>query len=174
MTNHTLLIAMVIAIQVGAPSGPSSAMPQASAAPPLIGTWRLVSVETIRPNGEALTDWMGRRPTGLIVYLPSGVMAVQIMRDPRPVMAGADYDKATPVEKVSAIDGYYAYYGTYEVDATSQTVTHNVQASLRPDEVGIRYQRRFVLAGDRLTLTTPPSNESGEARFNRLVWERMK
>jgi hypothetical protein len=173
MIKHELLISIVIASLVGA-SGQSPASAQASAAATIIGTWKLVSVETIRPNGEALTDWMGNRPAGMIVYLPSGVMAVQIMRDPRPVMAGTDYDVATAAEKVLAIDGYYAYYGTYAVDEEAKTVTHNVQASLRPSEVGIRYQRRFALAGDRLTLTTPPAEESGEVRFNRLVWERMK
>ena len=153
----------------GLASAQSSQSATPSEPPSIIGTWRVVSVETIRPNGEALTDWLGQHPTGTIVYLPSGYMAVQIMRDPRPIIAGAGYENAKPAEKVTAMDGYYAYYGTYEVDASSGTVVHNIQASLRPNEVGIRYQRRFELIGDRLTLTTTPSNQSGESRFNRLI-----
>lgn len=141
---------------------------------PLAGTWRVVSVETIRPNGEALTDWLGKRPTGTIVYLPSGYMAVQIMKDPRPLIGGTGYRAATPEEKVAALDGYYAYYGTYELNMTSRTVVHKIEASLRPNEVGIRYERHFEISGDHLTLTTPPFTESGEQRFNRLVWERIK
>ena len=174
MSKHRSLLILLIASLMGWVSGQSSLNAQTSGSPSIVGTWRVVSVETIRPNGEALTEWLGKRPTGTIVYLPSGYMAVQIMRDPRPLMAGAGYDAATPAEKVSAIDAYYAYYGTYEVDAQSGTVIHNVQASLRPSEVGRRLQRRFELVGDRLTLNTPPSDRSGESRFNRLVWERIK
>lgn len=174
MSKHRLLLVLLIPSLAGSVSGQPSPNAQTPGSPSIVGTWRVVSVETIRPNGEALTEWLGKRPTGTIVYLPSGYMAVQIMRDPRPVIAGAGYENATPAEKATAMDGYYAYYGTYEVDASSSTVVHNIQASLRPNEVGIRYQRRFELIGDRLTLTTPPSDRSGEPRFNRLVWERVR
>jgi hypothetical protein len=101
-------------------------------------------------------------------------MAVQIMRDPRPLIAGGGYNSATTEEKVAAIDGYYAYYGTYEVNVASRTVVHHLEGSLRPNEVGIRYERRFELAGDRLTLTTTPFTQVGEQRFNRLIWERVR
>ena len=50
----------------------------------VVGTWRLVSVETLRPNGGVSHEWMGRNLLGLIVYDATGHMAVQIMRDPRP------------------------------------------------------------------------------------------
>ena len=80
---------VLTAVALSGPAGsqaPSSLSNSDRAA--LIGTWRLVSLETIRPNGEALTEWMGRRPTGLIAYLPSGYVSVQFMRDPRPIFAG--------------------------------------------------------------------------------------
>ena len=77
-------------------------------------------------------------------------------------------------QEIAAIDGYYAYYGTYEVNMATKTVVHQIAASLRPNEVGIRYERHFEISGERLTLTTPPSTRAGEQRFNRLVWERIK
>ena len=175
MDCHRLVLSLFIASQlVVAASGDTSSGSQADALPPIAGTWSVVSVEVVRPSGEVLTEWLGKHPTGTIVYLPSGYVAVQVMRDPRPTIAGADYDAATPAEKIAAIDGYYAYYGTYEIDVASRTVIHSVQASLRPAEVGTRYRRHFEIAGDRLTLTTPPYDESGESRFNRLVWQRIK
>ena len=120
------------------------------------------------------TAWMGEHPTGSIVYLASGYMAVQIMRDPRPAMPGDGDDGAMTQAKAAAMDGYYAYYGTYEVDARSGTITHDVKASLRPDEVGKRYLRYYEQVGDRLTLTTMPPHEKHAAAFNRLVWERIE
>lgn len=60
--------------------------------PPFVGTWRIVSVETTRPTREALTDWLGKRPTGTIMHLASGYMAVQIMRGPRPVKQAAPHE----------------------------------------------------------------------------------
>ena len=174
MNRYKLVLPLFIASQLGLASGQSSSSAQTIGPSSIVGTWRVVSVETVRPSGEVLTEWLGKHPTGTIVYLSSGYMAVQVMRDPRPAIAGAGYDGATPAEKIAAIDGYYAYYGTYECDIESKTVIHNVQVSLRPDEVGTRYRRHFEVVGDRLTLTTAPYTQSGESRFNRLIWERMK
>lgn len=168
-------LTVLTAVALSGPAGSQtpSSLPNLDRAA-LIGTWRLVSIVTIRPNGEAITEWMGSQPTGMIAYLPSGYMSVQFMRDPRPRFAGTTWAGATATEKLAAIDGYYAYFGAYEIDVASRTVTHIVHASLRPNEVGLRYQRRFELAGDRLTLTSHTFQEAGEARFNRLVFERIK
>lgn len=140
----------------------------------LVGAWRLLTVETVRPNGESHTRWMGPHPTGLIIYSAAGVMSVEIMRDPRPVMKSPDFDTASSSEKAAAIDGYYAYFGTYDFDVKSQAVTHHVRASLQPGEVGLDYTRSVVLRGDTITLSTPLFDEEGEKRFNRLTWERVK
>ena len=140
----------------------------------VIGTWKLVSIETIRPNGELIYEWMGRKPTGLITYDSTGNMSVQIVHDPRPTFAFNDSEKATTEEKSAGFDGYYAYFGTYELDEGRGVVIHHVQNSLRPEEVGIDYKRFFKLSGDQLILTTTPFQDAGEQRTNRLAWERVK
>jgi len=140
----------------------------------VVGTWKLLSVETLRPGGEVLYEWMGRNPVGLIIYDPTGHMLVQIMRDPRPTFASGQHWTATPEEIKGAYEGYYAYFGTYEVNEKEGTVIHHVQASLWPREVGIDYKRQAGLSGDRLVLTTPPYQWAGEQRTNRLTWERVK
>src|SRR5215475_6617585 len=53
----------------------------------LVGTWKAVSWESVRRNGQVVNVWMGLQPIGLIIYQPSGYMAVQIMADPRPTFA---------------------------------------------------------------------------------------
>ena len=108
----------------------------------LIGTWRLVSVETTRPNGEVIYPFYGKHPQGLLMYDSSGWMSVQIVSDPSPTVPTAasreEFLKAAPAEKEKAIDGFYAYYGTWSVDASGSTVTHHIQQSLYPAERGER------------------------------------
>jgi hypothetical protein len=148
---------------------------QSPSQPRLIGAWQIVSVETIRQaTGEIIYPWMGRRPTGMIVYLPNGYMAVQLMRDPPAKFASETYEGATLEETKDAFLAYYAYYGKYSIDEEKAMVTHHVEGSLYPEEHGITYRRFFKFDGDRLTLLTAPFMEGGEERVNRLVWERMK
>ena len=131
----------------------------------IFGVWRLVSLDALKSNGEATTGWLGTKPTGLLVYDRNGYMSVQIMSGPRT-------DQAQ--DKLSSHFGYYAYFGTLEINEKSRTVIHHVQGSLRPDEVGCHYEQDFTLTGDRLELLTPTHLVQGEERRNRIVWERME
>ncbi len=135
---------------------------------PVAGTWNLVAIEDTRPNGEVVY-WMGEKPAGIIMYDASGNMSVQFMRDPRPTFA-AEYNRATPEEIKNAYEGYFAYFGTYEVDEEKGTVMHHLKGSLRPQEVGIDYERAFKLAGDRLVLSMRVPGKEGRQR--NLIWER--
>jgi len=138
---------------------------------PVVGAWKLVSIEDTRSNGEVIY-WMGSKPTGMIIYDPMGHMSVQFMRDPRPTFA-SEYNRATADEVKKAYEGYFAYFGTYEVDEKKGVVTHHLQGSLRPQEVGIDYDREFKLENGRLELTMKvPGKDEGRRR--RLLWERMK
>lgn len=135
----------------------------------ILGAWRLLSIEDRRSNGE-IVYWMGPKPRGLIIYDASGYMSVQFMRDPRPVFTRA-YSQATPEEVRNAYQGYFAYFGTYKVDTENRRITHHLHGSLRPDEVGIDYDRYFNIEGDRLILTMAvPGKDPGRSRT--LTWAR--
>lgn len=141
----------------------------------VVGTWRLVSIETIRDDGEVIHEWMGAKPTGLIVYEANGLMSVQIMRDPRPMFAEGSRLKGTPEEEIkTAYMGYYAYWGRYTVNDSEGTISHQVESSLWPEEVGKQNKRKYTLEGNRLTLTTPPYKRGDEQRVNKLTWERTE
>lgn len=165
----TLASFAIAAVMIGCTSAPTSAPSQSN----VVGNWRLVAVETIRENGEVSTAWMGTKPVGLITYQSNGLMAVQIMRDPRPVFVGGSRVSATPEELRKAFFGYYAYWGTYAVSEIDRSVTHQLTASLLPEEVGITYKRFFTIDGQRLVLTTAPFTYDGQVLVNRLSWERM-
>ena len=112
----------------------------------LSGVWELVSLQDHRPNGDIL-DWMGKKPTGMLIYSPDGRMNIQIMRNPRPISANPIWTSdghsllphAAAHEIQDAYSGYYAYFGTWDVDERAHTVTHHVKASLRSAEVDSDY-----------------------------------
>ena len=103
-------------------------------------------------------------------------MSVQIVSDPKPMVPTAStresFLAASPADKVTAINGYYAYFGTWTVDASASTVTHHVIQSLYPGERGEDGVRQFLLEGDRLTLRAK-ALEMGEEHQRKLVWERI-
>jgi len=142
----------------------------------LIGAWRLVTIETVRPNGEVIYPYYGKHPQGLIMYAREGWMSVQIVSDPAPTAPSASSREsvmsAPLADKSKAFDGYYAYYGTWTFDATNSTVTHHIQQSLTPGERGEDAVRHFVLDGDRLILTAK-THEMGEDHERKLVWQRV-
>ena len=142
----------------------------------LPGAWRLVSIETIKPNGEVIYPFYGKHPEGMLMYDRSGWMSVQIVSDPRPTLPTADSREdflAAPADqKTKAIDGYYAYVGTWTVDAAKNTVTHHIEQSLYPAERGENGTRHLVLEGDLLTLTAR-THEMGEEHERKLVWQRI-
>jgi len=105
---------------------------QRPAAPPpsikdqLIGTWRLVARDVVRPDGTSTLDpaYGPKYPIGYIMYDQTGHMAVQFMGLDRP------NDQSSR--------GYDAYFGTYALDETSTPpkVTHHREGSLNPQQVG--------------------------------------
>jgi len=125
-----------------------------------IGTWRLVSMAA---EGQPDPD-RGPHPTGLIHYDANGWMSVQIMPDRlRPKFARTE---PTPEEAKAAIRGYSAYFGTYTIDETAQTVTHHRIGNIYPGAFGDFVRRYEFAAGDRLILR-PVENQKA------LTWERI-
>jgi hypothetical protein len=113
---------------------------------------------------------MGQSPVGRLTYDAMGRMSAQIMRPDRPKFRADDAARTgTAEEKITAFDGYTAYYGTYTVNEAERVVTHHVEASLYPNWVGSDQRRPYEFSGDRLTLRVV--NGAAEAR---LVWERVR
>ncbi len=182
MRSRLLFLASLVLLGVLAVSVPTShAGPGPATAvaggEQLIGAWQLVNIETIRPNGEVIYPFYGKHPEGLIVYDRSGWMSVQIVSDPKPSGPKGDsretFRAGTPEEKIAAIEGYYAYFGTWTVDPSTTTVTHHLKDSLYPGERSAEFTRHFILNGDQLTLIAK-THEMGEDHQRKLVWQRAK
>ena len=73
---------------------------------------------------------------------------------------------------------FFAYYGTYTVDESAGTVTHQLEGAMDPTYVGTDQVRQFEFVGDdRLLLTAIIDNELtreiGSVGTNVLTWERI-
>jgi hypothetical protein len=145
--------------------------PSSSAAPRIVGTWQLMTRTVARADGTVIVDpVLGERPTGRLVYDAGGAMMLQMMRTGR---KEAIATPATARDKGNqrVILGYDSYFGRYTVDEKAGTVTHHVEGSLFPEDLGSDWVRPFTLQGDTLTLRLT-SDTDGLTRT--LVFQRMR
>jgi hypothetical protein len=137
---------------------------------PFIGTWRLVSLEMRKPDGQ-VSYLLGRDAIGYIMYTEDGYMSVEIMSGDRPKFAAADLRGGTLEEKVAAADTYISYCGRYEV--RDKRIIHHIAVSFFPNWIGQDQERFFEFDGKRLYLSTPPMLVDGVQQSAHIIWERI-
>jgi hypothetical protein len=140
----------------------------------VVGVWRLVSVETVRPNGEVLNQWKKKNPVGLIWYDSTGIMSVQFLRNAAPKLDSGIPMEGTPEEIRAAYEGYPGYFGSYYVNEKEGSIVHHVSYGLSLREAGTDYKRFFKCGDNCLVLTTPVFQWNGEKRFNQITLERAE
>lgn len=146
----------------------------------LIGSWRLVSRQSRRANGELEADaGLSAVPLGVLIYDQSGHVAAQLSRRDRTVaMIGEECQtaattKGTP-DTAQTILGYDAYFGTYRINEQEGIVTHHLEAALFPGDIGKDIDRHFTISGDQLTINFNTTTREGVKVTRTLIWERMK
>jgi hypothetical protein len=139
----------------------------------LAGAWRLETRTVRRADGTTLADpVLGDKPLGRLLYDASGVMMLQMMRQGRAAAIGtpaSPRDAANP----RVVLGYDAYFGTFTVDERAGTITHRVDGSLFPEDLGKDFVRPFTLDGDTLTLRFT-STAGGSEITRTLVFRRSR
>jgi len=165
MDRRTAMIAMGLAMKApsGAGLGPTE----------LIAAWRLLSFEREKGGGQ-IDKPLGDKPVGRLIYDGEGRVSVQLMRAGRSLESAKDArtsweaaEVATCGEVREMVAGYIAYFGTYDVDEATRTISHYVLGSLIPGWVGTRRTRNYELAGDSLTMTL----RRGDV-VERYLWQR--
>jgi hypothetical protein len=136
--------------------------------PPFAGTWRLVSQHSLYPDGRTVPS-RGDNADGIIIYDAAGNMAVQLMRTDESATAYTDM-----ADLQSAMQGFLAYYGRYEVEEPQDekvgVVRHFVTGSSYFAYRGTVQLRHYEFSGDTLTLKAKSSfDESTRV----LVWKRV-
>jgi hypothetical protein len=122
--------------------------PDSDTARRFFGAWRYLG-STI--DGQPRTDRTD--PRGIIIYDPSGHMAVQIM-------PGREEQATAPAST------FICYFGRWSIDERARTVTHHREADLRVDGE-IDAVREYEFSGDRLILRPVGKDQQ-------IMWERIR
>lgn len=108
----------------------------------VIGTWKLLSFEIEKPDGE-IKQW-GQNPQGLLIYAESGHMSVSINKD---------IENKTEHEAQNLFDSILFYSGTFTVN--DNTIKHQVTQASNPNRIGKELIRYSQLENGILTLESP-------------------
>jgi hypothetical protein len=133
--------------------------PDSEVAQKFLGAWRYVGTML---DGKPRPG-RGANPKGIIVYDPSGHMAVHVAPDRAKPRAGKE---PTPEEAREALKDSIAYFGTYTIDERARTVTHHRHASIQPGDAG-DLVRGYEFVGDRLILRPVGTTQE-------VIWERIR
>jgi hypothetical protein len=134
------------------PPSSSQTKPGAPLARQLLGTWRLISIGSIRPDGslEPVPE-LGPRAIGYLMYDTTGHMCVSLASPDHPRWANPE--KPTEAERLHSFDVMFAYCGTYEVQEKESRVIHRPEMASWPHYVGTDQFRNIRMQGDRLILS---------------------
>ena len=107
----------------------------------LVGSWRLVSFEREYQTTAEREYPMGNTPTGYIIFLAEGRMAVVITGEGRNA-------PTTEQDRAGLFNSLVAYTGAYRVDGDKWITAVDVSAN--PAWVGTEQIRTFRVTGNRL------------------------
>lgn len=131
----------------------------------LVGTWKFVADQLLDSNYQVIKE--DTAVDGLLIYTPEGKMSVQfswkgsranlvndsiMKQDGMSTGLGLGNNTWSQDQARQLIDTYEAYFGDYQLDWDTHTVSHIISGSIRPDKAGIVKKRIFKLTGDTLML----------------------
>ena len=135
-----------------------------------VGTWTLVSVDNIQPDGSR-TQPYGPGPQGILMFDAEGRYALQIFRADRPKFASNDKSHGTAAEYEAAVNGANSHFGRFVVDEAGKSITFAIEHASFPNWEGTEQKRSFTLVGDELTYTVPVTTNA-TAAAGEVKWRR--
>jgi hypothetical protein len=165
--SRTLIIVLVSVLSLFA----NRAATAQSAKDQFVGTWSLVSIRYVRPDGAAIEPF-GPNAKGMLVF--DGVhFSTQVLAANLPKFKSNNRMVGTPEEYEATSHGVVAYFGTYTVDAATQIVTLHIERSSFPNWEKTDQERKFEFVGDELRYTAA-STTANPAESAQLVWKKSK
>lgn len=138
----------------------------------LAGTWTLVSVDNVQPDGTRVQPY-GSHPDGRLMLDAQGRYAVQIFRPGRAKFASGDKSKGTPEENRETVLGTNSHFGRYTVDEAGHRITFQIEHASFPNWEGTEQTRSFTLNGDELRYTVRTTTTGG-AEIAEVTWKRAE
>ncbi len=143
----------------------------ASLAHDLLGTWRLLSRVDRDASGEPVDEpTLGSDPLALLFFDGAGNFAAQFMKRDRRL--AVDAPVFTRQNNTTAIGGYDAYFGTYEVDETTGDVRTRLVGALSPGHVGATMIRNMKVEDGKLVIRLTTTTGDDTLVHRTLTWER--
>ena len=138
-------------------------------AEPFHGFWAIDRLERQSLDGDALMA--GQYADGYLAYMPSGQMAVQLMRPDRRRYEGP---RPTAPEAEAAVESYASYFGPFSLEADEDVVVHHRSGHLDPDQVGTDARRAFAFRDGQLVLQPRVSTDAeGREGQTSVYWNRI-
>jgi hypothetical protein len=137
----------------------------------ITGTWSLVSVTNIYPDGKRVYPY-GENPQGMLMTDQMGNYALQIFKDVRPKVASGDKNTATPEENAALVQGSNSHFGSYVVDEEAKTITFNITHASFSNWEGTKQKRSYTYSGNELTYVVTQTTQGGLAVIAEVAWRK--
>ncbi|MDQ1424326.1 MAG: hypothetical protein QOD72_1824 [Acidimicrobiaceae bacterium] len=126
----------------------------------LVGTFRLVSLEARRSDGE-ISHPLGINPIGVFMFDGDGNFAVQLMNSVR-----SSHEAAVGAASI-------ALFGTYKVDEDQQTFTATPEGAADPALIGTSFLRHVHFGDGVAVFNTPAQTTDGLETTTYITWKKV-
>jgi hypothetical protein len=137
----------------------------------LVGTWKLVSVESTTLKGEKNLTAFGIHPTGFATFTENGRMTLIMADDGRKPLSVVDRVSAPMPERAEAFATFVAYAGRYSVE--HDKVIFHIEAASIENWVNTDLTRTMTFEDHRLSLKTPTTLKGGVLQTIETDWEKL-
>jgi len=138
----------------------------------LVGTWTLIDVDNIYPNGSRVRPY-GDNPVGLLMFDSAGNYTLQILKAVRPKVAAGDKNKCTPEENAALVQGSNSHFGKYTVDETGGTITFKIEHAFYTNWEGTEQKRTYTLTGNEIKYVVTNTTQGGEKVIAEVAWRKL-
>ncbi len=157
-TFATMAILSIVTLPESTPAQQKSLKDQ------LLGTWTLVSLAEVYPDGRRDNPW-GPTLKGAVNFDSSGKYMLMIL--------GADLANPTGKPQESSRMAV-AHFGTYAVDEAAKTVTYTAERATTPAFDGLARKATVTVNGDELRQTSAPVTGPQGTFIPNIVFQRAK
>ena len=138
----------------------------------IVGTWSLVSVTNIYPDGNKVYPY-GENPHGMLIADEAGHYAIQILKANRPKVASGDKNVCTPEENAALVQGSNSHFGKYSTDEKNRTITFSIQHASFPNWESTQQMRSYTLVDNVLTYVVTHTTQGGQSVIAEVAWKKI-
>lgn len=144
---------------------------ETSLAESIVGVWRLVSRDDFDEGGKRLIDpHLGADPVGMLCFSKSHFSAQFSKRDRS---QSSEAVARQTVNNSSAVDGYDAYFGRYDIDETGGAIVVHLEGSIAAANVGKEFTRITRASDDMLIVRLDTATVDGMSITRTLTFDRL-